>query len=88
MSASAGTAVFVLTIGDKSEVWSSPLGSPMKGAQGGYIAQGPLAVSASSVYGMSQPMPTQQMHMPAQQVHTSAPEYQLLHNDHKALYIH
>lgn len=70
-----GTAVFVLNIGDKAEVWSSPLASPKGGAYAGYASQGPLAVSASSVYGMSQPMamsmpmsmPMQQGYMQAQQ---------------------
>ena len=77
----AGTAVFVLNIGDKAEVWSSPLASPKGGAYAGYASQGPLAVSASSVYGMSQPMamfmpmsmPMQQGYMQAQQVNHTTP---------------
>lgn len=66
----AGTAVFVLNIGGKSEVWSSPMASPKGGAHVGYASQGPLAVSASSVYGMGQPMPMPMslpMSMPMQQ---------------------
>ncbi|KAL3147575.1 hypothetical protein ABBQ38_014628 [Trebouxia sp. C0009 RCD-2024] len=65
-----GTAVFVLNIGGKSEVWSSPMASPKGGAHAGYASQGPLAVSASSVYGMGQPMPmpvSLPMSMPMQQ---------------------
>lgn len=66
----AGTAVFVLNIGGKSEVWSSPMASPKGGAHAAYASQGPLAVSASSVYGMGQPMPMPMslpMAMPLQQ---------------------
>ncbi|KAL3162284.1 hypothetical protein ABBQ32_009976 [Trebouxia sp. C0010 RCD-2024] len=65
-----GTAVFVLNIGGKSEVWSSPMASPKGGAHAAYASQGPLAVSASSVYGMGQPMPMPMslpMAMPLQQ---------------------
>ncbi|DBB00955.1 hypothetical protein WJX77_000085 [Trebouxia sp. C0004] len=62
-----GTAVFVLNIGSRSEVWSGELGSPKGAAQGGYMAQGPIAVAASSAYSMSQPMSAQQGYMPAQQ---------------------
>ena len=64
----AGTAVFVLNIGDRSEVWSSPLASPKGGAFAGYASQGPLAVSASSVYGMPQPAPVP-VAIPVQQVY-------------------
>lgn len=60
----AGTAVFVLNIGSKSEVWSGDLGSPKGAAQGGFMAQGPIAVSA---YGMNQTMPVQPGYMPAHQ---------------------
>lgn len=37
-----------------------------KGGAAGYASQGPLAVSASSVYGMGQPM-SMSMSMPMQQ---------------------
>lgn len=40
--------------------------SPKGGAYAGYASQGPLAVSASSVYGMGQPM-SMSMSMPMQQ---------------------
>lgn len=60
--------MFVLNIGSRSEVWSGELGSPKGAAQGGYMAQGPIAVAASSAYGMSQPMSAQRGHMPVHQV--------------------
>lgn len=60
--------MFVLNIGSRSEVWSGELGSPQGAAQGGYMAQGPIAVAASSAYGMSQPMSAQRGHMPVHQV--------------------
>ena len=58
--------MFVLNIGGKSEVWSSPMASPKGGAHAGFASQGPLAVSASSVYGMGQPM-SMPMSLPMQQ---------------------
>lgn len=75
----AGTAVFVLNTGGKSEVWSSPMASPKGGAHGGYASLGPLAVSASSVYGMGQPMPMP-MSMPMQQAYAQPQQvqYQIL----------
>ncbi len=71
-----GTAVFVLNIGDKGEVWSG-IGSP-KG-QAGYMSQGPIAVSASPAYGLNQSMSIQQGYMPAQQVQQTTPEFALLY---------
>ena len=68
---SAGTAVFVLNIGNRSEVWGSPVNSPRMQSQGMYIAQGPLADSAPAGYSSAQPVMLQQAYMPAQQVQSA-----------------
>lgn len=51
------------------------MASPKGGAHSGYASQGPLAISASSVYGMGQPMPMP-MSMPMQQAYAQPQQVQ------------